>query len=328
MLSVVVPCYNEESVIHECHARLTGVLQAMGTPYEIVFVNDGSRDATYAALAAIQAGDPRVVVVDLSRNFGHQLAVSAGLEVSQGDAVVIIDSDLQDPPEVIPEMVQLWQQNYQVVYGVRRMRRGESWFKLWTAKMFYRIINAMSHVKIPLETGDFRLIDRQVVNVMLRMPERHRLLRAMYSWVGFRQVGLPYERAPRFAGTTKYPLRKMITLALDGIISFSITPLRMMTIFGMAAAALAFAGVIYTFFIRIFTHSWVPGWATLFIGMLFMSGLQLICLGMIGEYIGRIYTEVKQRPLYIISAVLSSPSRQHSLPVEDGYTVHSSTRNG
>ncbi|HEY0785220.1 MAG TPA: glycosyltransferase family 2 protein [Acidobacteriaceae bacterium] len=304
MLSVVVPCYNEQEGVHECHRRLTEVLTGMRVDYEIVYVNDGSRDATHAALSMIHANDAHAVVVDLARNFGHQLAVSAGLEVARGDAVVIIDADLQDPPEAMVEMYRLWQENYQVVYGVRASRVGESGFKLWTAKAFYRIINQLSDVEIPLDTGDFRLIDRRVVDVMLRMPERHRLLRAMYSWVGFRQTGLPYERAARFAGTTKYPLKKMMALALDGIVSFSTAPLRMLTLVGTGTALLAFCGMIYAIVIRLFTHHWVAGWATLFVGMLFFSGLQLISLGIMGEYLGRIYTEVKQRPLYIIASVL------------------------
>jgi polyisoprenyl-phosphate glycosyltransferase len=303
MLSVVVPCYNEEDGVRECHRRLTEVVGGMAVDYELLFINDGSRDATLPALLQLQGEDPHTVVVDLARNFGHQLAVSAGLEVAQGDAVVIIDSDLQDPPEVIGEMYALWQQGYQVIYGVRTSRPGESGFKLWTAKMFYRVINRLSDVEIPLDTGDFRLVDRKVVDVMLRMTERHRLLRAMYSWVGFRQVGLPYERAERFAGTTKYPLGKMISLALDGIVSFSTAPLRLMTLLGVGAAVFSFLGVIYALFVRVFTHAWVAGWATLFIGMLFLAGLQFICLGIMGEYIGRIYTEVKQRPLYVIGSI-------------------------
>jgi dolichol-phosphate mannosyltransferase len=272
-------------------------------PYELVFVNDGSSDATLAVLLQLQIEDSHIAVVELARNFGHQFAVSAGLEIAQGDAVVVIDADLQDPPEVILDMYALWQQGYEVVYGVRESRAGESGFKLWTARAFYRLINRLSDVEIPLDTGDFRLVDRKVVQAILRMPERHRLLRAMYSWIGFRQIGLRYKRAARFAGTTKYPLGKMISLAMDGIVSFSTVPLRLLTLLGVGAAALSFAGVLYALVVRIFTHAWVAGWATLFIGMLFVSGVQLICLGIMGEYIGRIYTEVKQRPLYIIASV-------------------------
>jgi glycosyltransferase involved in cell wall biosynthesis len=235
-----------------------------------------------------------VVMVRLSRNFGHQPAVTAGLSASMGRAVVIIDADLQDPPQLIPEMVKLWRSGYKVVYGIRQTRDGETPFKLWTAKAFYRLINSLSDVEIPIDTGDFRLIDRIVVNVFLQMPERHRLLRGMWSWIGFPQVGLPYQRSPRFAGETKYPLRKMLGLALDGIVSFSVV-----TALGFLSAGAAFMGIVYTLWVRLLTHSWVRGWAISFVGMLFMAGVQMLCLGILGEYIGRIYTESKQRPLFI-----------------------------
>ncbi|MGB7134392.1 MAG: glycosyltransferase family 2 protein [Acidobacteriaceae bacterium] len=303
VLSVVVPCFNEQDGVEECFRRLLGVLEALGIAWEIVFVNDGSQDATLPALLALQGDDARVVVVDLARNFGHQLAVTAGIETARGSAMVTIDADLQDPPELIAEMVRLWRQGYQVVYGVRTARRGETGFKLWSAKAFYRVINALADVEIPLDSGDFRLIDRRVAEVVLKMRERHRLLRAMYSWVGFHQIGVPYERAARFAGKTKYPLRRMVGLALDGIISFSTAPLRMVTFAGMATAFLAFAGALYALMVRLFTHRWVTGWATLFIAVTFFSGIQLISLGVMGEYLGRIYTEVKQRPLYVIQSV-------------------------
>lgn len=298
-LSVVVPCYNEQESIETCHQRLTGVLSALNEPYEIVYVDDGSRDNTVALLHGIHARDPHTVVVQLSRNFGHQPAVTAGLSASRGQAVIIIDADLQDPPELIPEMTKLWRSGYKVVYGIRQTRDGETPFKLWTAKAFYRVINSLSDVEIPLDTGDFRLIDRVVVDVFLQMPERHRLLRGMWSWIGFPQVGLPYQRSPRFAGETKYPLRKMLGLALDGIVSFSVVPLRLVTALGFISAAAAFGGILYTLWVRLLTHSWVRGWAMTFIGILFMAGVQMLCLGILGEYIGRIYTESKQRPLFI-----------------------------
>lgn len=303
-ISVVVPCFNEAEGIGECHRRLTQVLREIGLPYEVVYISDGSRDDTFALLQAIYAEDPNVVVVELSRNFGHQTAVSAGLEIATGQAVVIIDADLQDPPEVIHKMVEVWRQGYEVVYGVRDSRAGESGFKLWTAKLFYRFINAMSDVEIPLDTGDFRLLDRKAVDAMLRLPERHRLLRGMCSWIGFRQYGLKYSRAARFAGNTKYPLRKMLHLAMDGIASFSTVPLRVLAFIGFATAGLAFLGIVYSLFVRIFTHNWVSGWATLFIAMLLMGGLQMISIGIVGEYVGRIYTEAKQRPLYLARSVL------------------------
>jgi dolichol-phosphate mannosyltransferase len=308
VLSVVVPCYNEEEVLLECHRRLAQVLRSLDVSFEIVFVNDGSRDRTPAMLRELHLADPAVTVVMLSRNFGHQHAVSAGLSVARGSAVVIIDADLQDPPEVIGEMLAVWRQGYQVVYGVRETREGESGFKLWTARAFYRIISRLSDVSIPVDTGDFRLLDRKAVNALLAMPERHRLLRAMCSWVGFRQYPLKYKRAARFAGTTKYPLKKMINLAMDGIVSFSTVPLRVVTFIGFLSALLACAGIIYSFAVRLFTHEWVRGWFTLILAILFMGGLQMMSLGILGEYIGRIYTEIKQRPLFLIDEFLQHPS--------------------
>jgi len=302
-ISIIVPCFNEEACISACHERLTNVLLSMNVWYEIVYVDDGSYDSTFSALRGIHITDPNVTVLSLSRNFGHQAAVTAGLEIAKGEVVVIIDADLQDPPELIPQMMDIWKQGYKVVYGVRQIREGENHFKLWTAKAFYRVINTMSELKIPLDTGDFRLLDRKAVNAILAMPERHRFLRGMASWIGFRQYGLVHTRHVRFAGTTKYPLRKMINLALDGIASFSIVPLHLVTIAGFAAASLSFAGIIYAIFLRIFTHIWVEGWTLLFVGMLFMGGLQMICLGVVGEYVGRIYTESKRRPLYVVQEI-------------------------
>jgi glycosyltransferase involved in cell wall biosynthesis len=309
LVSVIVPCFNEEETIEACHQRLSSVLEGIAENYEIVYIDDGSKDKTAQILQRLHEADSRVVVLRLSRNFGHQAAVSAGLDLTHGDAVVIIDADLQDPPELIPKFLELWRSGYQVVYGVRETRKGESGFKLWTAKTFYRVINTLSEIEIPLDTGDFRLIDRAVVEAFRRMPERHRLLRGMSSWIGFSQVGLHYHRSERFAGHTKYPLKKMITLALDGIVSFSTVPLRMVTFVGFAAAFLAFLGIVYSFAVRLFTHSWVPGWAISFIGMLFMSGTQMLCIGILGEYIGRIYTESKQRPLYLLREVLRVSDR-------------------
>ncbi|AEU36892.1 glycosyltransferase family 2 protein [Granulicella mallensis] len=306
LISVIVPCFNEEDGIAMCHERLSAVLSGITEAYEIIYVDDGSRDRTAELLRSFHQADPRVVVLRFSRNFGHQPAVSAGLDAVRGQAVVIIDADLQDPPELIPSMLELWRKDYQVVYGVRVNREGETGFKLWSAKMFYRIINSLSDVEIPLDTGDFRLMDQAIVSAFRQMPERHRLLRGMSSWIGFNQIGLHYERSARFAGTTKYPLRKMLGLALDGIVSFSTIPLRLVTIMGFAAALLAFIGIVYSLVVRLVTHSWVQGWAISFIGMLFMSGTQMLCLGVLGEYVGRIYTESKQRPLYLLREVLRS----------------------
>ena len=303
-LSVIIPCYNEEAVLGECHRRLSGVLDGMRISYECVYVDDGSRDHTWLQLRAMQQeSGGKVVAVALSRNFGHQPAVSAGLSLARGKAVVIIDADLQDPPELIPEMVKLWKAGSEVVYGVRESREGESPFKVLSARLFYRLINRLSDVEIPTDTGDFRLIDRRVVDVMLSMPERHRLLRGICSWVGFVQTPLRYNRSARFAGETKYPLKKMLGLAADGIISFSVVPLRLMTLAGGLTAVLSVLGIVWALAVRTLTHEWVAGWATLFIGVLFLSGMQMMCLGIMGEYVGRIYTEVKQRPLFVIRDV-------------------------
>jgi dolichol-phosphate mannosyltransferase len=310
LLSVVVPCYNEEQVINTCHETLTNLLsQAIGE-YQIIYVNDGSTDSTYQLLCEKQGSDTKVKVVDLTRNFGHQIAVSAGLAYADGAAVALIDADLQDPPEVLLQMFHLWKQGYEVVFGVRKTRAGESWFKLKSAEWFYRILNLLSDTEIPRDTGDFRLLDRKAVDALLRMPERDRMLRGLSSWIGFRRYGLEYERLPRLAGVTKYPLHKMVRLALDGILSFSVVPLRLVSIMGVATAGISVLGISYALVLRIFTQIWVPGWTLLFIGMLFIGGLQMLSLGIVGEYIGRIYTEAKQRPLYLVREVLSSAAQQ------------------
>ncbi len=301
LLSVIVPCYNEQEVLHATHERLTSVLAGMSwLDYEIIFVNDGSHDDTQIILAQLQAVDRHVRVLLLSRNFGHQIAVTAGLEEAAGDAVVVIDADLQDPPDVIPQMVQLWRDGNDVVYGLRTDRQGESKFKLWTAKVFYRLINRLSETKMPFDAGDFRLIDRRVVQVINEMPERARFLRGMVSWAGFKQVSLPYERAARHAGTSKYPLTKMISFAMDGIISFSLVPLKLAIWTGFLAIWIAVAGIIVAIVDRVMDKNLTRGWASLFVAVLFMGGVQLVSLGILGEYLGRIYTEVKRRPLYVV----------------------------
>jgi glycosyltransferase involved in cell wall biosynthesis len=311
LISVVVPCYNEEDVIRETHARLSAVLAGMtGTAYEIIYTDDGSRDRTPELLEQIQAGDPTVRVLRLSRNFGHQIALTAGLEHAAGDAVVVIDADLQDPPEVIPEMVARWRDGYEVVYGMRTDRPGETSFKLWTAKIFYRLMNRLSETKMPLDAGDFRLMDRKVVAALLAMPERDRFLRGMVSWVGFRQVALLYARAPRHAGVGKYPFWKMVRFAADGVLSFSLMPLRLAVLTGFLAIGMAMAGIIYAVLLRLYTTDWVRGWASIFVAVLFMGGVQLISLGIIGEYIGRIYGEVKHRPLYLLREKLGFEDEQ------------------
>ncbi|MFN2481774.1 MAG: glycosyltransferase family 2 protein [Pyrinomonadaceae bacterium] len=318
LVSAVVPCYDEQDVLEETHAALSDALSALeGADAEIVYVDDGSRDRTREILRAIQSRDARARVVSLSRNFGHQIAVSAGIEHAAGDCVVVIDADLQDPPEVIGEMIALWRGGYQVVYGVRADREGETAFKKWTARVFYRLINRLSHVEMPLDAGDFRLMDRRAVDVLLSMPERDRYLRGMVSWIGFRQAAVLYRRAPRRAGSSKYPLAKMIRFAADGLLSFSLTPLRLAIWTGFAAIALAFLGIMWAVLEWLFTNDLVRGWASLFTAVLFLGGVQLITLGIIGEYIGRIYAEVKRRPLYVVDERLGFENRRRLAVAND-----------
>ena len=300
-LSVVVPCFNEEEVIEVSHQRLTDVLQQIPLlDYELIYVDDGSTDRTADQLEQLQRGDPRVRVIGLSRNFGHQIAVTAGINEASGEGIVLIDADLQDPPEVIPRLVEQWRNGYEVAYGKRSDRAGETFIKRWTAAVFYRVINRLSDIPIPLDTGDFRLIDRKVIEVMRQMPERDRFVRGMVSWAGFRQVAVPYRRKPRLAGSSKYPLFKSLKLATDGMLSFSLAPLRLATGIGFVAALLALFGICYALITRLFTNVWVPGWTALFIAVLFLGGVQLISLGIIGEYVGRTYGETKHRPLYVV----------------------------
>lgn len=306
LLSIVVPCFNEEEVIVETYRRLTDALRDLDMSIEFLFVDDGSTDRTRNLLLELATGDNRVRPVLLSRNFGHQAAVTAGLDLSRGDAIALIDADLQDPPELIPEMVAHWRSGFEVVYGVRAKRAGESAWKLATASGFYRLLNQISEIPIPLDTGDFRLMDRRVAEVLRSMPERDRFLRGMVAWTGFRQLPLSYARHARFAGTTKYPLRKMVLFALDGIVSFSVAPLRLATWFGFASASLAFLGVIYALVARLATNSWVPGWAAIFVGIMFLGGIQLIALGIIGEYVGRLYLQGKHRPLYVLDGTVGT----------------------
>lgn len=305
LLTMVIPCYNEEEVIHETVRRLRDFCaQLSDLDVELVFVDDGSHDRTRSLLKEYAALNEHIRVIGFARNFGHQIAVTAGIDAARGDAIVLIDADLQDPPELVHQMIEKWQEGYDVVYGTRTERPGESRFKLMTARAFYRLLNRLSSVPIPLDTGDFRLMSRNVADALRSMPERDRFVRGMVSWVGFRQIALPYKRAERFAGTSKYPLRKMIRFATDGILSFSTKPLQLAVGLGMVAASLALAGIVYSLFLRIFTNIWVEGWTALMIAVLFLGGVQLICVGILGEYIGRIYNEVKNRPLYIVDEYL------------------------
>jgi polyisoprenyl-phosphate glycosyltransferase len=315
LLSVVVPCFNEAEVLWETHRRLVDTLVRLDDlDFEILYVDDGSRDATPEIMREIQAMDPRARTLRFSRNFGHQTAVTAGLEHASGDAVVLIDADLQDPPELITDMVARWREGYHVAYGVRTDREGETRFKLATAKAFYRLLNRMSETEIPLDTGDFRLMDRTVVEALRAMPERDRFVRGMVAWAGFRQIAIPYRRAPRFAGESKYPLLKMIRFALDGLTSFSRAPLRLATWMGFIVSVIALAAITYALFLRLFTNDWVTGWTALFIAVLFIGGAQLLSLGVIGEYIGRIYGETKRRPLYLVEEARGfEPAFEHAL---------------
>ncbi|QNN22074.1 glycosyltransferase family 2 protein [Planctomycetales bacterium ZRK34] len=301
LLSVIVPCYNEQEVIATTHKRLSGVLKLIGMRYEIIYVDDGSSDQTESILRNLQKNDPtHVRLILFARNFGHQMAVSAGIDHAAGDAVVLIDADLQDPPEVIEHMLARWREGYQVAYGQRTDRQGESIFKLWTAKLFYRMLNTMSEIPMPLDTGDFRLMDRSVVDALKAMPERDRYIRGMVTWTGFKQIAVPYKRAARAAGESKYPLRKMIRFAVVGMLSFSRAPLHMVSTLGFGCAALSFVAIIYALAMRLFTEQWISGWTLLFIAVVFFGGIQLICLGIVGEYVGRIYAEVKRRPIYLV----------------------------
>lgn len=306
LLTVVVPCYNEEEVIAETINQLLDIAPKLAPiALELLFIDDGSQDATKDIIQAEADKDPRINLLSFSRNFGHQIAVTAGVDHASGDAIVIIDADLQDPPEVILEMVVKWQEGYDVVYGQRIERQGESLFKRKTAEAYYTILQKLSYIKIPLNTGDFRLISRRVAEDLKRMPERDRYVRGMIAWVGYKQTALPYKRKKRFAGVSKYPLRKMIYFATDGLLSFSIKPLQISTMFGLLSALLAFLGIIYALAVKLLTDNWVEGWATIFIAILFLGGTQLISIGILGEYLGRVYSEIKRRPLYIIDEYTS-----------------------
>ena len=298
--SIIAPIYNELENLPVLLKRVTEVMNTTGEAWEFILVDDGSRDGSTEIIRQMAEDNPHIRPVIFARNFGHQIAVTAGLDYSRGKAVVIIDADLQDPPEVILDLITRWREGYQVVYAVRAEREGETWFKTFTASLFYRLIYRITDVKIPLDTGDFRLLDRKVVNVMNKMREKHRFLRGMSAWIGFKQVGVPYKRAARFAGTTKYPFKKMFRLALNAITGFSYFPLQLATYLGFVAAGLGVIAIPVVIILRSLTSEF-SGQATTLIAVLFLGGIQLISLGILGEYIGRIYDEVKGRPLYIVS---------------------------
>lgn len=299
--SIVVPIWNEEMVIPELYRRVITTMEQVGETWELICINDGSRDRSLALLLDLHQRDPRVKVLEFSRNFGHQIAITAGTDFAEGDAVIVMDADLQDPPEVILRMIEQWRAGYEVVYAVRTQRQGESWFKLVTASLFYRLLQRLSEVEIPLDAGDFRLMDRRVVLAMRQLREKHRFMRGLSSWVGFKQTPVEYERAERFAGETKYPIQKMVRLALVAVTSFSYLPLRLATYFGFSLAALSLVSIILTVILRLAGNSFFEGQATTLVSVLLLGGIQLIFLGIIGEYLGRIYDEVKNRPLYLVS---------------------------
>lgn len=301
-ISFVIPMYYEEKVVEECYKRVKNVLNELSQyNHEIIVVNDGSTDETLPLLEKIAQKDKALKIISFSRNFGHQAAVTAGLKYVTGDAIVIIDADLQDPPELIKDMIKLWEDGNEVIYGKRKTRKGESAFKLFTAKMFYKTLNALSDVEIPKDTGDFRLVDRKVVDTINQMPEHNKFLRGLFSWVGYKQKAFEYERQERFAGKTKYPLKKMLKLASDGIIGFSTKPLKLVGILGIIAIAISFILLIYALISYIFNlNNLSAGWTSIMVAITFFAGVQLLSIWIISEYIGKIYDESKRRPQYII----------------------------
>ena len=302
--SVVIPAYNEQEVIGETYRRLTGVMTGLGEPYELVFVNDGSKDETASIIAEICKLDSSVRLVNFTRNFGHMSAISAGMYYARGQAIFIIDADLQDPPEVFPEMAEKWKEGYHVVYGKRTKRKGESLFKRFTAKIFYRLLRGMTDVDLPLDTGEFRLIDRKVCDAVNRLPEKNRYIRGLVSWVGFRQTPVEYVREERFAGVTKYPLRKMLAFAMDAVTSFSNKPLKLATIPGILFSIFGLVYLIVILCQHLFTDRVISGWAPTIGVVLLTQGVVLMALGLMGEYLGRIHTELKNRPTYIVQEII------------------------
>lgn len=311
-LSVVVPCFNEEAVIRELHRRVTATCRGLvGNSYELILVNDGSSDRTWPLMQELACHDDRVVAIDLSRNHGHQLALSAGLALARGERILVIDADLQDPPEILPEMMRLMDEGADVVYGQRLRRDGETWFKKLSARLFYRLMLRLTDVEIAPDAGDFRLMSRRVLDVLLSMPEHQRFIRGMVAWIGFRQVACTYHRDKRYAGVSKYPLRKMLTFAADAITGFSIAPLRASLHFALLFLMIA------AFLIAYVVISWaflgaVHGWTSMFLGMLLFSSIQLLSLAVIGEYLGRVYMEMKHRPLFVIREIVTAPRLQQT----------------
>lgn len=301
-LSVVVPAFNEQAVLHEFHSRLSKVLDTLGVPAEIVFVNDGSTDDTPEMLYRFREQDPRVAVVELSRNFGKEIALSAGLDHALGEAVVVIDADLQDPPELIPELIKQWREGYDVVYATRVARDGETYLKKATAGAFYRLIQNVSRVKIPADTGDFRLLSRRAVEALKQLREQHRFMKGLFSWIGYPQKSVPYRREPRFAGETKWNYWRLWNLALEGITSFTIAPLKLASYIGVLTSLAAFIYAVKVIYKTLVYGDPVQGFPSLMVVVLFLGGVQLLTLGVIGEYLGRMFDETKGRPLYFTKA--------------------------
>lgn len=300
LFSVIVPMYNEEEVIGTTFERLKQVMDSLGERYELIFVNDGSKDRSADIIKQLAEQHQEVVLIDFSRNFGHQIAITAGMDYARGDAIIIIDADLQDPPEVILQMIDKWRDGYEVVCGKRVKRKGETWFKKATAKIFYRTLRALTNVDIPADTGDFRLIDRKVCDVLKGLKEKNRFVRGLVSWIGFRQTSVEFVREERFAGVTKYPLKRMLRFALDAITSFSYKPLKIASYIGFTISFFSFIYLVIVVYQRLFTNTTTAGWASIVAINLLFNGIILILLGVIGEYIGRIYDETKNRPLYIV----------------------------
>ncbi len=302
--SLIVPVYNEEETIPELYHRISAVMDRLDDQVELILINDGSRDRSIEMIRELHQHDRRICYLSFARNFGHQIAVTAGLKFARGEIVVVLDADLQDPPELIPDMVEKWRQGYQVVYATRTQRIKESWFKRFTAYVFYRILKNLADVDIPTDTGDFCLMDRQVVDVLNSMPERNRYIRGMRAWIGFKQTSIPFERGPRFAGEVKYSFSKSLALAINGIISFSRVPLRLATYVGLVAAIISLIMAVLVIYWRITSsHSPLTGLATIIVATFFLGAVQLVSIGILGEYIGRIYEEVKGRPLYTLAEV-------------------------
>jgi dolichol-phosphate mannosyltransferase len=316
-LSLVLPIYNEEEVIAELHARLQDFLGKLGLDCEVLFINDGSKDRSLPLLREIARGEPRYRVLSFSRNFGHQAAISAGVDWARGRAVVVMDADLQDPPEVVLEMVARWREGFDVVYGKRRSREGETFFKLLTARWFYRIFAAMIPIEVPLDTGDFRLMSRRVVVALRALRETHRFVRGMVAWVGFKQTAVLYDRPGRFAGETKYPLKKMVRFAIDGITSFSVLPLRFSTYLGMLISVASLAVAIWAVVAHFFFRATVPGWTATVVLVSLLASVQLLMIGILGEYIGRIYEQVKGRPNYLVGDRVNASARPDDDELDD-----------